>query len=247
MNLNECLKTIDEKYITPIVKAITPVINKLQYLQQYMEDNNIKDVSELLEKYYRENYVTLIEKTGWLFGDGWSWDMVEDLSTKDAEDRNKMLEAFYTEEQINKLFHKIECVLNKNNICYDILINECISSFKNNLYLVTIPSLMSIVDGLINSPNAGKASIIKTCQNNFSTQKNKDNFFFALNWMFLEKYVEGVYKTHKFTEPRLPFFNRNWILHGRDNPHDWKRLDAINLFNTIRILLSLQYETEDNF
>jgi hypothetical protein len=60
--------------------------------------------------------------------------------------------------------------------------------------------------------------------------------------------IKRAFKFGEFDkeDARRPFLvNRNWVLHGRDNPSLWKRVDALRLFNAIITLTVLSFLVEE--
>ncbi|MEJ9205529.1 hypothetical protein P4W02_29545, partial [Bacillus thuringiensis] len=43
---------------------------------------------------------------------------------------------------------------------------------------------------------------------------------------------------------RLPMINRDWVLHGRDYPKNWKQVDALRLFNALQTIVELDFLLE---
>ena len=44
---------------------------------------------------------------------------------------------------------------------------------------------------------------------------------------------EELFSSHKFGKDRKELINRNWILHGRDDPKYWTKVDALRLINVL--------------
>lgn len=58
----------------------------------------------------------------------------------------------------------------------------------------------------------------------------------------------GIFEAYDFKNKdikRKVFINRNWILHGRDNPSQWREVDALRLFNILNSIQFLQEIIEE--
>lgn len=44
---------------------------------------------------------------------------------------------------------------------------------------------------------------------------------------------------------RLPMINRDWVLHGRDYPSNWKQVDALRLLSALHTIIELDFLLED--
>jgi hypothetical protein len=121
------------------------------------------------------------------------------------------------------------------------LLRQCFKAFELNLHLVTIPSLISVLEGAIaqkcNTLRTKNVHVIgptkaKACQENQRSPYNIDYFI----WSSLAAFIEKLYDRSDFSKERPPSLNRHWILHGRDSTQ-WTVADAIRLFNALHSIV----------
>lgn len=60
-------------------------------------------------------------------------------------------------------------------------------------------------------------------------------------------FLKCVFKAGNFDRnpERLEIINRDWVLHGRDYPSNWKQVDALRLLNALHTIIELDFLLED--
>lgn len=58
---------------------------------------------------------------------------------------------------------------------------------------------------------------------------------------------ESLFATWRFFDKRLELINRNWILHGRDDPNYWKEVDFLRLINTLSSIQFIKRRYKNHF
>ncbi|MFC0417726.1 hypothetical protein ACFFHH_20160 [Cytobacillus solani] len=150
----------------------------------------------------------------------------------------------YKDEELGDVFYKNV----KNSIIGNIekkwidLLKECFTCYDSGLFKVAIPNLMLVIEGEIssiaNSNLIGK-KLIKYWKRDFKTKSSQiDAIILYSIFHFLQ---DSLFLSKDFSEDRPDIINRNWILHGRDNPEQWTKKDYFRLVNT---LSSLQFVKE---
>jgi len=119
------------------------------------------------------------------------------------------------------------------------LLKDTFDSFDNNKYKIVIPVLFTLIEGQMSSifgPYKRYAEILKIIQDKL---KNEESEFKKIFLYSVEESIKKhLFVTNWFTEERKEIINRHWVLHGRDDPGKWEKVDALRLYNVIS---SLQY------
>ncbi|WP_026584007.1 hypothetical protein [Bacillus sp. J33] len=119
------------------------------------------------------------------------------------------------------------------------------SSFKCydlGMYKMAIPNLLMIIEGEISEiADSGLVGgkLLTHWKKDLDTESDQfDAIALYSAYLFLR---EVLFKTREFHKKRLKVINRNWVLHGRDDPIYWKEEDYFRLINT---LSSIQFVKE---
>jgi hypothetical protein len=154
----------------------------------------------------------------------------------------------HKDEFFTRLFESDDYDLYKNEketilelVCdkWKSLLYECFEAIENNKNKIVIPSLFIIIEGelsrLAQSNDIGKRLVNSTKE---SLLKNSDDRMIYLVaeslFTFLDKHL---FKTHKFNTDRPIVINRNWVLHGRDNPEEWTK----TVYKLLTVLSSIVF------
>lgn len=114
------------------------------------------------------------------------------------------------------------------------LINDCFESFENDKHQLIIPVLISIIEGEISeitkTHNVGQ-DLLESLKGEIDTEEDKfDAILIFSLYTFLK---EELFRGRNFSYRRRKLINRNWVLHGRDDPKHWKKVDALRLINVL--------------
>src|SRR5207248_2935570 len=125
----------------------------------------------------------------------------------------------------------------KDLIQWHPLLMQCFEAFKLNLHLVTIPSLISVLEGAVaqkcRTLRTKKIHLIEPSKAKAAQARQETHYTMkALIWGSVATFIEKLYEPHDFSGNRPPLINRHWILHGRDSTQ-WTVADSIRLFNAL--------------
>lgn len=165
----------------------------------------------------------------------------DDLAQGTPEQTDEFFVAFYTGEQFTELRKVREDLARRPRLVrWHALLVECFDSFENGRHLITIPALLSIIEGAIASAGgvvtARRAHLIEACAK--EVEKVGSNSIRAEMWNSMKLFVEKLFEPAPFDGTRPAFINRHWILHGRDGA-SWTVADALRLFNALQTVDSL--------
>ncbi|OMD64654.1 hypothetical protein BSK62_16930 [Paenibacillus odorifer] len=116
---------------------------------------------------------------------------------------------------------------------------ECFYSIENSNYKVVVPSLVSAIeyelsDGL-NVNSIGK-KLIKEIQDSINENNELESFSYTIGFSVIALLENSIFQSHAFNKDRASLINRNWVLHGRDNPSFWGKTDVYKLITIISAL-----------
>jgi hypothetical protein len=118
------------------------------------------------------------------------------------------------------------------------IIEQCIKSYKNQLYLVTVPALITIIEGVIVSINENnKMNVINLCRQ--IEENAKDDLEKQAFWKSIGLIIDKLFANIPFDKDRPEIINRHWILHGRDN-NEWNQADCLRLFQALETIAFAQ-------
>jgi hypothetical protein len=201
----------------------------------------IPDFSKLdLEGSVRDGFRTMALR-GWTVQTNLTPRDLAELADKTPEEADEFFVALYTEDDFAEL-RKVrkEFAYRPGLAQWQALLEECFESFEKGHYLITIPALLSVIEGVVAS--AGQAltkhrvPLRNICAE--KSEKSGSNFMRAEMWTSMALFVEKLFQPAPFDNARPPFMNRHWILHGRDSA-SWTQADALRLFNALQTVDSL--------
>lgn len=158
--------------------------------------------------------------------------------------KKKLDEYFYNYYVENdwEFFKEVENEILKSIESYrKILAKECFDCFVNEQYKTTIPTLITIIEGEIADIFQTKDYGKKLYQQMKVSDDDQDKFRQIATYSVYNYLKNELFAPHDFGKNRRMNINRNWILHGRDNPNKWTKYDALRLIN---VLASLQFIKE---
>lgn len=182
--------------------------------------------------------ITRLADIGWALPIHFSHKMTVELANDSNADDEiaERFRDFYTandNKQLQELV--IELIKDESLRQWHPLIQECYLSFIDGRHLVTVPALITAVEGVL----AQKLGILKSQKVRMispTKAKRNEQENYSLDkaiWISVLKLVENLYDNKRdFSGNDPDFTNRHWILHGR-NSQQWGAVDSIRLFNLL--------------
>jgi hypothetical protein len=128
-----------------------------------------------------------------------------------------------------------------------LLLEQIFDAYRRGQFAICVPSLLSVLEGLIAVPWGVKAFHNERCRKKFFEQKvgaadpdSIDQFQWKSVAAFVQTVFEGVDPNREYSIPK-----RNLILHGKSDPAKWNRADCLRLFQAIDTILSLGGELDE--
>jgi hypothetical protein len=180
---------------------------------------------------------------------GWTLQMrltpahLDDLAKLAPEQINEFFVEFYTEDDFAGLRAVREALARRQSLAqWRELLEECFDSFLNRRHRITIPALLSIIEGVVASAGAvvtaRRVELLAGCTKN-AEKLGADSLRGEL-WISFREFMEKLFETAPFDGTRPTLINRHWILHGRDTAaSSWTVADALRLFNALQTVASL--------
>ncbi|WP_017152746.1 hypothetical protein [Bacillus bingmayongensis] len=216
------------------------------------------DSKKLFEKWIEP--AKKLGKYGWTLSGQMDWRRFEEISKiKEVAEIDKKFEYYYEKYEVYNTI-KDDLLKKEHLIKWRGLLQQCFSCYEKGDYYITIPSLFSVIEGL--TFELIKKETKLTSNSDIASQKRKlwrrtfkgidinaeyKGYYSALHvsaYTFIsETFSFG--DLEKENPQRPPVINRNWVLHGRDNPFEWSKMDALRLINAIHTLSDLEFLLEE--
>jgi len=177
---------------------------------------------------------------GWTIQMELSFPDMVDLVAMSVAETDAFFVNYYTERDFAALRSVRAELANRPALAqWKNLLDECFDSFEQSHHLITIPALLSIIEGVVASAGSAltrrRARLVDICVANWG---EKGNCVTDAMWYSVSLFVERLFQDASFAQGRPPFINRHWILHGRDSA-TWTVADALRLFNALQTIDSL--------
>ncbi|MCK4842349.1 MAG: hypothetical protein KAT04_10805 [Methylococcales bacterium] len=184
-----------------------------------------------------------LSQVGWSLPIILTFSELREFSEYSYGDKNtdKWFSKYYLSND-SKCFHSLvkTVIANDEMKEWRPLIKECYESFNSGQRLVIIPSLISVIEGVL----AKKLGIIRSKQiriiapTKSMIEKSHPSKLHKLVWESLSHTVEILYAPSDFSSDKPPQMNRHWVLHGRDCSQ-WTHIESLKLFNFLGTLTSV--------
>ena len=141
------------------------------------------------------------------------------------------------------------------------LLEQCFENYEKEQYLIVIPSLFSVVEGLAHKliyppyretfhhKSGQRANIIAKYEKmRDEIESNSSNAAIYISaTLFLSKSFDNknAFNDEAEKDSRPLIINRNRVLHGRDDISLWRKADAIRLFNALHTLSILDLDENE--
>ncbi|MDM5193622.1 hypothetical protein QUF93_13805 [Bacillus hominis] len=211
---------------------------------------------EEVDRPYKEAAESLAQK-GWTIPMNMATnDIIKLGRIQDQYELDYIFQEFYKIEE-NYVYIKSAVLENRLTQEWRELIAQCFNSYENDNYLIVIPNLFIIIESLAHrlisqrfqkyiNPNKKQRLHVRDQYKKVRKEIETDGTY-IIRYISVLEFLCCVFKSGNFDKrtARLPIINRDWVLHGRDNPRHWKKVDALRLFNAIHTIIRLDFLLED--
>ncbi|EOX1847307.1 hypothetical protein ACPDXS_003707 [Vibrio cholerae] len=121
------------------------------------------------------------------------------------------------------------------------LMHECISCYLAGKYVICIPALLVIFEGLL-SIKIYNFDVNKTRYQDPIKNGIESNHYAGidtLKMLSIKEYVRNLFKPSAFSGAVPNDLNRHWVMHGRGHISS-NKLEALQLFNAVGTLLTVK-------
>jgi hypothetical protein len=142
---------------------------------------------------------------------------------------------FYTRDENANLGELVKNLLDKTELApWHPILSECFESFLAERYLITIPTLVSVMEGVL-ALRLGMSTSRNVKMMRPTRDMAQQPHAFGLDrsiWLSVSKIIDQLYQPVDFAGVTPDSLNRHLILHGRGTTKDAK-MDSLRLFNLI--------------
>ncbi|HDR8129174.1 TPA: hypothetical protein QC448_003618 [Bacillus cereus] len=190
---------------------------------------------------------------------GWTLPMAmtpgETIGVSEIEDQDELDATFLEFYSNKKEFQLIKTHILEHELTKEWreLLVQCFDSYERGNYLIVIPNLFIVIEGLAQilisprfqkyiNPDMKRKPPLRDQYKKVKKEVETDRTY-IICYISVAEFLNCVFKVGNFDKrpARLPIINRDWVLHGRDYPCNWKQVDALRLFNALSTIIELDF------
>jgi hypothetical protein len=226
--------------IIPVVDAALASLRIRESFGRAFEslEESMRVVRSALERYDR-TMLGLVDEARAHGRRGWTLPMLMGVNAvptvlkklHEIDDLDALFDRFYANEaNISRLFDDLVGLETLTQ--WKPLLAECIASFRDGRFLVVVPSLFLIFEGVFAVAAKSFERKVNIAQLSAARLKLVTDGQDSTIWGSLEGFGDELFRPHNFADAAPARLNRHWVLHGR-SPTNWTRLDCLRLFQAI--------------
>ncbi|MCP2034160.1 hypothetical protein L1279_001143 [Planomicrobium sp. HSC-17F08] len=161
----------------------------------------------------------------------------DDMIGASREEKDAYFYGYYSKKDWECFGHTKSTILAEIEPRWHDLIQDCFDSFENDKYRLVIPTLFTIIEGEMSyvfQSQQGSYNLIQRIEKKAKNEEAKMKQI-AL-YSVVHSMKDQLFGSLDFSENRNDLVNRHRVLHGRDEPSQWRKVDALRLFNVISSL-----------
>jgi hypothetical protein len=223
-----------------------------QSVDQTLEsvDKSMRVLRAALERHDRK-LLGLVDEAEDLGRRGWTFPMLMAVAAtptflatvRHIDDLDTLFEDFYEKgSRFSTLFDDL-CEADAL-IRWRGLLSECIDSYKEQRFLIVVPSLLLIFEGVLALAAESFHRRLKIDKLSSERLRLAEDGHESVSWGSIKGFGSELFRSHDFSKDAPARLNRNWVLHGRSLAN-WTRLDCLRLFQAIHTV-QLQVRTSSS-
>ena len=206
---------------------------KLEQLTKFLNDIESGTVRGHEKDKKLHDCVVRLSTMGWALPGSLTFEQIETLAAADvpSEEIDELLVDYYTRDQCERLESLLSASFSSALLeMYKDLLEEALSSFKDERYRICVPSLITVVEGVLTSRLGLRDS--KDIRVISPTKKIIEDEKMNLGktyWSSVHSLIDSLFVISNFDEQMPGKLNRHWVLHGRAELGESKK-NALQLF-----------------
>lgn len=219
-----------------------------------MLENTRNIVRETLADFDWNENLSIMEKSAqWGAENGWTIpphttmrESHEMINGKNKDEMDKEFEEHYSIiENYEEMKRRLKSKVFEGK--WKELLDQCFDNYERGSFKIAIPCLFLILEGVvfdIVKDQSWKKAFVEVGQQ-IKPESIRRPVFVSVKEFVFNAYSYGDFDN---ATERPSLINRSWVLHGRDDIREWKKVDALRLFNALYSLafLKLQKGVEAN-
>ncbi|ABR48424.1 hypothetical protein Amet_2266 [Alkaliphilus metalliredigens QYMF] len=195
---------------------------------------------EILKEEF-EQTIEKISKMGWVLPLSMKITDIKKISSlnKDIATYDEFFMSYFTKKKMTELAKHI----NNSDIGerHKSLFKDCLESVDRGKYIISIISLITILEGVLSifGDNPNSIKMIRVARYHMDESKNKGRLIDYLIWLSNYTFINEIYKNSEFDKNEPDSVNRHWLLHGRSK-NEWQECDCIKICNAIHCLVTIK-------
>lgn len=179
-----------------------------------------------------------LAKLGWLFPKNLTPREIDDLVAEYGDDSVSLdgwFEEFYAVDQGAEFRALAARLLRRANLrTWRSSLRECLWAYRRGKYRVTIPTLLTTIEGLVSEVTGTIQDHGTNPSNHWRDRAPKppDGFLLEIEWNAILAFLETLWSRRHFDSTPPDRLNRHWVQHGR-RPELGTRADALRLFAAV--------------
>ncbi|MCY9088943.1 MULTISPECIES: hypothetical protein [Bacillus] len=157
----------------------------------------------------------------------------DDFLEYNQEELDNTFVSYYEKDNYKQLDGLKEVLLEGLGDRWKELIDHSFELYKKGGFRISVPALITIIEGEISELTESLKVGMKLMSEFKDKIDESDKYLAIASYSIFYFFEDKLFKTHFFDKERQPMINRNWILHGRDNPQHWGKADVLRLLNTL--------------
>jgi hypothetical protein len=174
-----------------------------------------------------EEAIQQLATRGWSLPWGLNLPDMQELAEKNPDEIDAFFEEYFQDGALGKL--QVDILRDRKLERWNLLLTQCFKNYANGDFQICVPSLIIVLEGSFNYLSFFKVAHRKKF---FDERIEAAVGFQKMTWISLRAFCEVVFMPG---DPRriTDYINRHKVMHGLDDPSQWKKIDCLRLFQAL--------------